>query len=84
MSELEWLAATTGIIGAMLLAVNVSVSRYGFLFFLCSSLTWAWLAYQTEQPALLTNQMAFVVINLVGVKRWLVRSRDGAARQIDT
>lgn len=73
MGIIEWIAAITGIAGAILLAANVSWSRYGFVLFLCSSITWSWVAYTTVQPALLANQVVFMAINLLGIWRWLLQ-----------
>lgn len=73
MSFIEWFAAGSGIAGAVLLASNVSLSRYGFVLFLVSSITWSWVAYTTVQPALFANQAVFMAINLLGIWRWLLQ-----------
>lgn len=80
MSFIEWFAALSGITGAVLLAANVSLSRYGFVLFLCSSCTWSWVAYTTVQPALLVNQAVFMAINLLGIWRWLLQPTMRSAR----
>ena len=75
MTSIEWLASISGILGALLLAANIRGSGYGFLLFLISSLSWTYVAYETSQLALLTNQAVFVSINILGVQRWLLNRR---------
>lgn len=72
MMFIEWFAAATGIIGALLLAANIKQSPYGFVLFFLSSVAWSYCSYMTEQTPLLFNQLVFVVINIIGVKRWLL------------
>lgn len=69
---LEWIAAISGVLGAILVASNCRFSGYGFLLFLVSSVTWSMCAYASKQDALLINQLGFVAINLLGVYRWLI------------
>lgn len=68
---LEWIAAITGVVGAILLALNCRFSAYGFIFFLASSVSWSISAYVSDQVPLLMNQLGFVAINLLGIRRWL-------------
>ena len=73
MDFIAMFAAATGILGAVLLAMNVGLSRYGFCLFLLSSICWSSVALSTAQPALLANQLVFVAINLLGIWRWFVQ-----------
>jgi len=72
MQTLEWIAALSGVFGAILVASNCRYSGYGFVLFLVSSVTWSMCAYASEQEALLLNQLGFVVINMLGVYQWLI------------
>ena len=70
MEMIEWLAAVLGVLGALLVAANVSISRYGFVLFLVSSLLWTYIAYNQDLAPLLLNQVVFVAINVLGIQRW--------------
>ncbi|MBF0186280.1 MAG: nicotinamide mononucleotide transporter [Magnetococcales bacterium] len=70
-SLLKWLGTTTGVAGALLVAMNIPQSGYGFLLFLVSSISWFIAAYRMREISLMILQAVFTVINLVGVWRWL-------------
>lgn len=69
---LEFIGALTGVAGAILLALNIPESGYGFLFFLVSSTALSIFAVQEKLRYLLMMQVVFTVINAVGVYRWLL------------
>jgi len=72
---IRWIATFSGIAGALLIASNVSVSKYSFLFFLfflVSGLLWGVAAYSIKDYALLLLQTVFVTIDTYGVFRWLM------------
>ena len=58
--------------GALLIAMNVGAVHWGFVLFLVSSTIWAWAGYQQRDWSLTSLQGAFVLINLIGLWRWLV------------
>ncbi|WP_130472385.1 nicotinamide mononucleotide transporter [Candidatus Magnetaquicoccus inordinatus] len=70
-SPLKWIGTTTGVVGALLVAMNIPQSGYGFLLFLVSSISWFIAAYRMREISLMILQAVFTVINLVGVWRWL-------------
>lgn len=68
---IQWCGSVSGIAGALLLALRLPISGWGYVLFLISSLTlgiWAW---WLEATGLLTQQLVFTIINLIGVWRWL-------------
>jgi nicotinamide riboside transporter PnuC len=68
----EWIGSLTGIAGAILLALNFEWSKYGYVFFLLSSMALIYFSYQRELKGLLTQQLVFLGINLLGLYRWLI------------
>jgi hypothetical protein len=69
---LEHIGAVMGILGAVLLASNTRLSRYGWLGFMVSSLALTGFAYLIEAWSLLAMQSCFVATNGFGLWRWLV------------
>ena len=69
---LEWFGSMTGIAGAVLLAMNFDGSKYGFIFFLLSSFALIVFSYRRELTGLLTQQMVFFGINVLGIYRWML------------
>lgn len=69
---LKWIFGTLfGVIGAMLVAFNiVDYSKFGFLLFLVSAVTFGWFAYKQNDKPLLFIQIVFVLTNLIGIYRW--------------
>lgn len=68
-----WLGSIAGIGGAILLALNIPASGYGYLLFLMSSIALSAWAYRTGASHALVMQAVFSVINTVGVYNWLIR-----------
>jgi drug/metabolite transporter (DMT)-like permease len=68
----KWTGTLAGIAGAILVALNLEVSGYGFLLFLASSLLWCAAGIAQRDDSLILLQATFVVINIIGIYRWLV------------
>jgi nicotinamide riboside transporter PnuC len=68
---LEMIGAVCGIAGAILVSLNIPQSKYGFILFLISSILLGVVSWQRKTQYLLTMQMVFLGINIVGVVRWL-------------
>lgn len=69
---LELIGAVSGVLGAILLAINIPASGYGFALFLISSISLSLFALDQKLRYLLVMQVVFTVINMVGVYRWLL------------
>lgn len=64
--------ANTGIIGAVLLALNISISAYGYLFFLMSSVSMTYWGQVNNYKHQRKMQLVFTVVNSIGLYRWLL------------
>jgi nicotinamide riboside transporter PnuC len=65
-----WVGTITGIIGALLIAFNFELSKFGYLFFLVSSTTWLVQAKQNNDKALMLINIVFTVVNIIGIINW--------------
>ena len=60
-----------GIVGAFLIALNLQeYSKFAFVAFAISALTWSYLSYKHKDYALLSLQGAFLVADIIGIIRW--------------
>ncbi len=65
-----WFGAITGIVGGFLVAFNFSYSKFGYIFFLISAISWIIQAYKNNDKALLLLNLVFICINSIGIYRW--------------
>jgi uncharacterized membrane protein YphA (DoxX/SURF4 family) len=70
---LQFLAAGTCIVAAIMVALNLGsrVTGYGFVVFVISSIAWVAIGWEQDQPSLIVQNAVLLVINVVGVWRWL-------------
>ena len=66
----EMIGAVYGVGGAILVSLNIPQSKYGFVLFLVSSILLGIVSWQRKMQYLLTMQMVFLGINVVGIARW--------------
>lgn len=66
---LEWAGSVLALIGAFVLALNVPISRYGWVAFLLSNVVLIAFAYVIGRNGLLLMQCGFLVTSLVGLAR---------------
>ena len=59
-----------GIIAAILLSVNISISPYSFILFGVSSILWFIYAYRIREYPLMWMNVAYFVIDSFAVYRW--------------
>jgi len=70
---LEQVSLWGAIIGASLLAMNVAISGWAYIPFLFSNIAGVYLLNQSNASKVLKWQMLFfIVINVVGIARWLL------------
>ena len=69
---LGWIGSILGLIGAALLALNVSISGYGWIAFLASNVAWITYGVLTKTYSLLVMQVGFTITSFVGLYRWLL------------
>ena len=72
LAALKWIGTAAGILGAIIVALNVPFSGWGFVAFLVSSLGWLTAALMMRETSLALLQAAFTAINLLGIYRWLI------------
>ncbi len=66
----KWIGTGAGILGAVLIALNLNVNHYGFALFLVSSLLWSAIALIQREQSLLVLQITFTAVNVLGLWRW--------------
>lgn len=71
-ATLKWIGTLTGVLGALMLALNIPLSGWGWVLFLISSLAWTLAGAVMKDMSLVVLQFAFVVVDLIGVWRWLI------------
>lgn len=69
---LKWFGTLTGVAGALLLAINIPQSGWGFVLFLGSSVSWAIAGLKMKEPSIWTLHGVFTMVNIVGIFRWLI------------
>lgn len=67
---LQWVGCFLAVGGSLLLALNNRLSGWGFVLFLLSNFCWLAFGFMTQAPGLVTMQVLFIAVNLVGVYRW--------------
>lgn len=79
-ATLEWSGSLFGLTGALLLATNSRVSRYGWIAFLIANFCMLGFAVDSRHWGLLTQQAGFTVTSLLGIYRsgLLARRRSGS------
>ena len=79
----NWIAPVATTIAAIMVAANLGtkITGYGFIVFSVGAAGWIAIGYFTRQPNLLWQNAFLLLVNLVGVWRWLgLRARyDKAA-----
>lgn len=71
MEKLEWVAASAGMLGALLLALNNNFSGFGFVAFLLSNFLWMAWGVKKRARGLLTMQVGFTATSVMGIANWL-------------
>ena len=72
LKSLKLIGEIGGITGATLVAFNIPISGYGFLFYLSSSVAWSIASYMMKEWSLFRMSIFFTVINFMGIYRWLI------------
>ncbi len=72
MDTLGWIGTYAGPAGAILLALNIRVSPYGYVLFLLSSVAMVVYASWIGDDKVLIQNVLFTAINSVGLVRWVI------------
>ena len=70
----EWTGTALTIVAALMVSLDLGrrLTGWGFAVFSLASVFWLVVARQEDQPGLLVTNAVLLVINLIGVWRWLV------------
>lgn len=69
---LKWFGTVTGLVGALILALNIPISGWGWVLFCVSSFAWTVAGTVMREPSIALLQAGFLVVDLIGVWRWLI------------
>lgn len=69
-SMMEWAGCAFGLLGALLLAINCRLSRWGWVSFLVSNAAWIAYSILTGAHGLLLQQAGFTITSAIGLRRW--------------
>ena len=69
---LKWVGTLPAIGAALLIAMNLSVSGYGYLALPFSGFCWIIVAWSARDASLLLLNVMFLVIDAIGIYRWLL------------
>ncbi len=65
-----WFGAVTGIIGGLLVALNFEWSKFGYLFFMASAISWIVQGAKNNDNSLVLLNAVFVFVNTLGIYHW--------------
>ena len=71
-SVLKWIGTGTGVLGALVLALNIPVSGWGWVLFTISSVSWTIAGLGLRDMSLVVLQGTFIFVDVLGVWRWLI------------
>lgn len=71
-NTLKWVASILGLLGAIMIALNVEESKYAFIFFILSSIIWTYAGIKVKDWALASLNVGFFIVNIIGIYRWIV------------
>lgn len=69
---LKWFGSGTGVTGALLVALNLPISGWGFVVFLVSSAAWLTAAVMQRDTALAVLCAVYMGVDVLGIYRWLI------------
>lgn len=78
---LGYLAMATGIVAAVTISADLGrrITGSAFIVFTVSSISWVLVGLLDDEPPLLIQNIVLTGVNLFGIYRWLIRSRNGKA-----
>ena len=69
---IEWSGSLTGISAAVLLALNIPISAWAYVFYLLSSILLLIWGLREQAHGVAFQNFVFIAINLLGIYRWLI------------
>jgi len=67
----DFLGSVTAILGALIIALNLNVNYFGFVFFLISNLFWIEYSIEVKNKNILYMNIVFALINIIGIYNYL-------------
>lgn len=68
---LEAMMIGCAIVGSTILAMNVDISKFGYVFFTLSSVSGIYVGVKRSVLSLTLLNLYFTIVNMVGVFRWV-------------
>lgn len=68
----QWIGSALGIAGALLLAMNIQWSAYGWISFLLSNFAWILFAYRKQLWSMVVMQLVFTGTSVLGIYQWIL------------
>lgn len=65
-----WLGTITGIAGGIFVALNFEYSKFGYVFFMVSAVSWIIQGARNDDRSLVLLNTVFVLVNSLGIYRW--------------
>jgi len=69
---LEWSGAITGALGALLLALRLRVSGWGWALFLVSNVLWIGYGLLSGRWSIVFMQVFMTATSMLGIYRWII------------
>ena len=69
---LKWIGTGAGLAGALVIALNLPFSGWGFTLFFVSSTTWLAAAVLQRDTPLAVLSAGYTAVNMLGIYRWLI------------
>jgi hypothetical protein len=70
---LEYVSFYGAIFAALLLAINIPISGYAYIIFVCADIATLYLIKNTDAPVVIKKRTIFFMIsNFIGIVRWLM------------
>ena len=68
---LKWTGCACGMIGALIQALHIPISGWGWVFYTANSLFWLVASIQMRERSLIVQSIVYTILNVVGIYRWL-------------
>ncbi|WP_300389813.1 hypothetical protein [Henriciella sp.] len=77
---LGYVAMVSGIIAAITISGDFGrrITGWAFVIFTVSSITWVAVGLLDEEPPLVIQNAVLTVVNVVGIYRWLIRTKPAS------
>jgi uncharacterized membrane protein YhhN len=70
MKCIKWLSTFLLIGGGIMIAINISESKWGFILFLLGHITLIYIFVKEQETALWTQSIGFLLIDLLSIYYW--------------